>query len=174
MNLRPSGYEPDELPDCSTPRRALHATAGPPLFKSRPLPSPAMRWMRRRRRAAEGEVRHEIVLAPRTERALVALAVHAQQLDSRIDRLERRLDEAAETALDLPSHSDVLEVRIHSAKVAAELARVAVELRAEIAEVRERQPDPAHEDRLRVFAEQVLELSDAIDTIPSDRHRGAA
>ena len=22
MNLRPSGYEPDELPDCSTPRRA--------------------------------------------------------------------------------------------------------------------------------------------------------
>ena len=21
MNLRPSGYEPDELPDCSTPRR---------------------------------------------------------------------------------------------------------------------------------------------------------
>ena len=26
MNLRPSGYEPDELPDCSTPHR-----------KSRPL-----------------------------------------------------------------------------------------------------------------------------------------
>ena len=23
LNLRPSGYEPDELPDCSTPRRAL-------------------------------------------------------------------------------------------------------------------------------------------------------
>ena len=21
MNLRPSGYEPDELPDCSTPRK---------------------------------------------------------------------------------------------------------------------------------------------------------
>ena len=21
LNLRPSGYEPDELPDCSTPRR---------------------------------------------------------------------------------------------------------------------------------------------------------
>ena len=27
MNLRPSGYEPDELPDCSTPhRRAEHCT----------------------------------------------------------------------------------------------------------------------------------------------------
>ena len=23
MNLRPSGYEPDELPDCSTPRRGV-------------------------------------------------------------------------------------------------------------------------------------------------------
>ena len=26
MNLRPSGYEPDELPDCSTPRRVGHLT----------------------------------------------------------------------------------------------------------------------------------------------------
>ena len=24
MNLRPSGYEPDELPDCSTPRHMSH------------------------------------------------------------------------------------------------------------------------------------------------------
>ena len=24
MNLRPSGYEPDELPDCSTPRREVY------------------------------------------------------------------------------------------------------------------------------------------------------
>ena len=30
MNLRPSGYEPDELPDCSTPR---HQTKTPPLGK---------------------------------------------------------------------------------------------------------------------------------------------
>ena len=26
LNLRPSGYEPDELPDCSTPRRSDHST----------------------------------------------------------------------------------------------------------------------------------------------------
>jgi len=25
LNLRPSGYEPDELPDCSTPRRMSKA-----------------------------------------------------------------------------------------------------------------------------------------------------
>ena len=28
MNLRPSGYEPDELPDCSTPRRGDREGAG--------------------------------------------------------------------------------------------------------------------------------------------------
>jgi hypothetical protein len=28
LNLRPSGYEPDELPDCSTPRRTMHGTHG--------------------------------------------------------------------------------------------------------------------------------------------------
>src|SRR5207245_3500112 len=26
LNLRPSGYEPDELPDCSTPRRAAQVS----------------------------------------------------------------------------------------------------------------------------------------------------
>src|SRR5688500_3675900 len=29
LNLRPSGYEPDELPDCSTPRRASDDSSGP-------------------------------------------------------------------------------------------------------------------------------------------------
>ena len=28
LNLRPSGYEPDELPDCSTPRRSEVRTLG--------------------------------------------------------------------------------------------------------------------------------------------------
>lgn len=134
-----------------------------------------MRWFRRRTSVTALEHHSaELVPASRTERALVALAVHAQQLDGRLERLERRLDEAAEAHLDLPSHNDVLDVRIHSAKVAAELARVTVELRGEIEEVREQMPDPAHEDRLRTFAESVLELSDAIDTIPGDRRRGAA
>ena len=32
MNLRPSGYEPDELPDCSTPRRAKHGSTEPELI----------------------------------------------------------------------------------------------------------------------------------------------
>jgi hypothetical protein len=31
LNLRPSGYEPDELPDCSTPHQeGANSTPGPP------------------------------------------------------------------------------------------------------------------------------------------------
>src|SRR5438876_5724960 len=30
LNPRPSGYEPDELPDCSTPRRTGQASRSPP------------------------------------------------------------------------------------------------------------------------------------------------
>lgn len=109
--------------------------------------------------------------APKVERALVALAVHAQQLDDRLDRLERRLDATVDAALDAPSHDDVLEVRLHSAKVAAELARVAVELRAEIENrVTQLQPKPptARERRIQTTAETILDLSDRLDTMPSD------
>ena len=55
-----------------------------------------MRWRRRRRSAST-----EIVLAPRVERALVAIATHAEQLDTRILRLERRFEDAAvDTSLE--------------------------------------------------------------------------
>jgi hypothetical protein len=120
-----------------------------------------------------------LVLAPRVERALVALVVHAQQIEGRIDKLERRLDEVAESGLDAPTHSDVLEVRMHSAKVAAELARVSVELRAEIDRAVVRVTEPtAEEIRLRTFAEAVLEMSDRLDMLPrtdtAEGDRGAA
>ncbi len=38
LNLRPSGYEPDELPDCSTPRRVGHVTSSTPHLKPGPPP----------------------------------------------------------------------------------------------------------------------------------------
>ena len=97
----------------------------------------------------------------------MSLAVHAAQLDDRLARLERRLDDAVDAADDLPSHGDVLEVRIHSARVAAELARVTVELRAEIDQLATR-PERVHDQRVRVLAEAVLDLSDHMDTVPAD------
>src|SRR5438105_6892976 len=126
-----------------------------------------MRWRRRRSEAAGLSV----VPAPRMERALVALVVHAQQLDDRIERLERRLDATVDAALDAPTHDDVLEVRVHSARVAAELARVTVELRAEIEQARTlaaaSQPTP-FERRVRTVAETIVDLSDRMDTLPGD------
>jgi hypothetical protein len=132
-----------------------------------------MRWLpaRRRRKAELGgpEVPSTtaLVIAPRVERALVSLAVHAAQLDRRIEQLEHRLDQTIEATDDLPSHGDVLEVRVHSARVAAELARVTIELRAEIDKVAT-QPERVHDQRVRLLAETVLDLSDRMDTVPAD------
>lgn len=95
---------------------------------------------------AAGETLPDLAMGSRLERALVALAVHAQQLDTRLERIERRLDGEADALIDLPTQADVIEVQVHSARVAAEVARVAVELRGQIdqlaAEVRK---DPARE-----------------------------
>src|SRR3954469_9899859 len=119
---------------------------------------PRMRWRRRRRTAST-----EIVLAPRMERALVAIATHAEQLDGRILQLERRIEEAT---VATPTQDDLLEVRVHSAKVAAELARVTVELKAEIEE--RLAASAVKESRLRTLAESIADLSDALDTTPQD------
>ncbi len=93
----------------------------------------------------------------------MAIATHAEQLDGRILRLERRIEEAA---VDTPTHEDLLEVRIHSAKVAAELARVTIELRAEIED--KVAASAVKESRLRTLAESIADLSDALDTTPQD------
>jgi hypothetical protein len=121
---------------------------------------PRMRWRRRRPAASTSTA---VVLAPRVERALVAIASHAEQLDGRILRLERQLEDAT---LRTPTQEDLLEVRMHSARVAAELARVTVELRAEIED--RVAASAVKESRLRTLAESIADLSDALDTTPQD------
>lgn len=66
------------------------------------------------------------------EKAFIALTAKVQDCIDRLDSLEHRIDELSESTMNSPSHSDVLEVRLHSAKLAAELARATVELRGEI------------------------------------------
>ena len=115
----------------------------------------------------------------RTERALVALAIHSQQLDDRLERMEHRLDElaGAEATLDLPTHDDLLEVRLHSARVSAELTRVAVDLQARIDDLAVQMPAVVAEDRrqrrARTLAETIIDLSDSLDTAPVDLVRRA-
>lgn len=121
-----------------------------------------MGWFRRRRDAdvpaTSGETLPDLAIAPRLERALVALAVHAQQLDTRLERLERRLDAEADALLNYPTQADIIDVQLHSARVAAEITRLAVELRGEIAEVAagQRGDDARRAERtLRLAAPQV-------------------
>ena len=73
----------------------------------------------------------------RDEKILVMLAVQVQQLNDRLTRLEDRLEATRrETlAVTVPDQQDLLELRLHSARLAAELSRVAMELRAEINEL---------------------------------------
>lgn len=112
--------------------------------------------------------------AVRSERVVVALAVHAQQLDDRLARMEHRLDELVSTdfGLEVPTHDDLLEVRLHSARVSAELTRVAVELAARIDDLAVQMPAVVAEDRrlqrARTLAETIIDLSDSLDTTPVD------
>jgi hypothetical protein len=132
-----------------------------------------MRWFRRRSTAIVATVGTSTALVPRSERALVALAVHAQQLSDRVDRLEKRLEETEQEAAVIPTTEDVMAVRLHSAKVAAELTRVSVELRAEIEQVAASVHQSApHRERVRTLAESILDLSDRLDTLPGDRATG--
>jgi hypothetical protein len=129
-----------------------------------------MRFRLRSRRAAEPAA----LPALRTERALVALAIHSQQLDERLARMEHRLDELAseERDIDVPTHEDLLEVRLHSARVSAELTQVAVELQARIDDLAVKMPAVVREDRrqqrARTLAETIIDLSDSLDTTPID------
>lgn len=74
----------------------------------------------------------ETRVPPHVERALITLTTKMQQYIERLEVLEHRMDQLAEASMNTPSHSDVMEVRMHSAKLAAELARATVELRGEI------------------------------------------
>ena len=136
-----------------------------------------MRFPSRRRRQAEAEAAKETAALPalRAEQAVVMLAVQSRQLHHRLALIEQRLNAPAEPdpALELlPTHDDLLEVRLHSARVSAEVTRMAVELQARIDELAVRMPAVVAEDerqqRARVFAETILELSDSLDTAVID------
>lgn len=131
-----------------------------------------MRLRRRRPSSTTPDATPSTEVAVRAERVVLALAVYTQQLDDRLERLERRVTEREEAAaIDVPTHDDVLEVRLHSARVAAELSRMAVELRAEIDELATRKaPVSLTDQQLRAFtlADSILDLSDRLDTAPVD------
>lgn len=108
-----------------------------------------MGWFRRSRPSADIEAadapRHlpvPVATAPalaRTERALEILAGQAAQMQSWIVELEHRVDGLSRALLDemeRPSYEDVMAARVHSAKTAAELARLEVNISARLDSIR--------------------------------------
>ena len=74
-------------------------------------------------------------LAQRDEKILVMLAMQTQQINDRLTRLEDRFEASLRDSMAQPDQQDLLEVRLNSARLAAELSRVTIELRAEINEL---------------------------------------
>ena len=89
-NLRPSGYEPDELPGCSTPRRTRQSSNG--------VVNPKLRWRRWPRAGAAPETSRPPAAGP-------AGAQHAEAVDLELDlvaRLELRPSLIIEPPLQVP------------------------------------------------------------------------
>ena len=118
MNLRPPGYEPGELPDCSTPRRGKHCTTlGPAIYHAAVLlavwialavylavvaygllraVTRGLNTMRAMRRLNRGLAERLVTLNAATaaaERKAAAASEGTAQLTSALERLQRSLAE---------------------------------------------------------------------------------
>ena len=85
-----------------------------------------------------------------TEDLVFGLLRQTQQLNDRLSRLEERFEVSVRASLSQADSNDLIELRLHSARLAAELSRVTVELRAEIDEI----------SRARNQAERIIRASE--------------
>ena len=90
--------------------------------------------LRRRRNRSE---KRRVSAAPapahsNTEDLVFGLLRQTQQLNDRLSRLESRFEATVKASLSQADSNDLIELRLHSARLAAELSRVTVELRSEI------------------------------------------
>ena len=90
----------------------------------------------RRNRKPNSGRRPAAVPAPTTtDDLLFGLIRQTQQLNERLSRLEERFEASVKASLSQADSNDLIELRLHSARLAAELSRVTVELRSEIDEL---------------------------------------
>lgn len=109
-----------------------------------------------------------------SQRALVALAVHAQEVDKRLEAMERHLEALISANIDLErsTRDDLRDVREHSARLSDELVKASHELGVRIDDLTDQMRDAATEtsraQRAHTLAETILDLSDSLDTLPVD------
>lgn len=90
------------------------------------------------------------VATDRLERAVMMMAMHAQQLNDRLERVERGLaardvdidlvERVDELSVTMATQGDLTEVQVRTARLAGELARVAADLRSEIGRLHDALP----------------------------------
>lgn len=90
------------------------------------------------------------VATDRLERAVMMMAMHAQQLSDRLERVERGLaardvdidlvERVDELSVTMATQGDLTEVQVRTARLAGELARVAADLRSEIGRLHDALP----------------------------------
>lgn len=135
---------PDEVESVEVVgRRAAQTSPGPMTPRAAPPPplSAGYRWgmtaARTRCDLATPTERPEVVEretlpAPRMERAVLALAARTEVLSSAIERIEGRLSELSDQFIDVVTHEELIEVESRRARLAAEVSRLSVELKAEM------------------------------------------
>ncbi|MBI1843510.1 MAG: hypothetical protein HYR89_02695 [Actinobacteria bacterium] len=127
------------------------------------------------------------VATDRLERAVMMMAMHAQQLTDRLERVERGLaardvdidlvERVDELSVTMATQGDLIEVQVRTARLAGELARVAADLRSEIGRLHDALPvgpvrRTIHLDRVATELEGLSAIVDQAlpDTIVD--HRG--
>jgi hypothetical protein len=118
-----------------------------------------------RPRASAPPLDASTALTRRDEKIMLMLAIQTQQLNDRIARLEDRFEHILRDSMAQPDQQDLLELRLHSARLAAELSRVTIELRAEISELAN--------DRGEVIDLTTIGDIDPIDGIDPSAHPSA-
>ena len=93
-----------------------------------------------------------------TEDLVFGLLRQTQQLNDRLSRLEARFEANLKASLSQADSNDLIELRLHSARLAAELSRVTVELRSEIDDLARSRN---HLDRSTRSIDRTPEASDA-------------
>ena len=99
MNLRPSGYEPDELPDCSTPRRALHGTGASANPPTRPAAPARARVRHNGDMDADGTSNDEELVAE-----AASLRAEVKRLRDELSRLREELRRSRRDHHEVPPH----------------------------------------------------------------------
>ena len=111
------------------------------------------------------------------ERAVIGLTARMQDVSERLTVVERHLDHLNDRVVSGPTNSDVMEVRVHSAKLAAELTRATVELRGQIGIVQQEVTRHGHAAAIHAdvpFATGVIDINALRPDVDTSTHPAAS